>query len=80
MSFLLLMKDTDRTKQASRRLIKEEIKKKLMDSVVYNKNINTEDLNEWGNRVEDYEEAMGIIKEYEDIIKTNTKNIMFFAY
>ena len=46
MSFLLLMKDTDRTKQASRRLSKEEIKKKLMDSVVYNKNINTEDLNE----------------------------------
>ena len=74
------MKDTDRTKQASRRLIKEEIKKQLMDSIVYNKNINTEDLNERGNRVEDYEEAMGIIKEYEDIIKTNTKNIMFFAY
>ena len=74
------MEDTDRTKQASTRLSKEEIKKKLMDSVVYNKNINTEDLNEWGNRVEDYEEAMGIIKEYEDIIKTNTKNIMFFAY
>ena len=63
------MKDTDRTKQASRRLIKEEIKKQLLDSIVYNKNINTEDLNEWGNRVE----------EYEDIIKTNKRNIIFFA-
>ena len=73
------MKDTDRTKQASRRLIKEEIKKQLIDSIVYNKNINTEDLNEWGNRVEDYEEAMGIIKEYEDIIKTNKRNTIFFA-
>ena len=29
-----------------------------------------------GNRVEDYQEAMNIIKEYEDIIKTNTKNII----
>ena len=29
-----------------------------------------------GNRVEDYQEAMNIIKEYEDIIKTNKKNII----
>ena len=27
-----------------------------------------------------YEEAVNIIKEYEDIIKTNQKNIIFFAY
>ena len=75
------MKDTDSTKQSSRRLSKEEIKKRLMDSFVYNKNINTEDLNEQAKRVEDYEEAMGITKEYEDIIKTNKKkNIILFAY
>ena len=30
--------------------------------------------------MEGYEEAMTIIKECEDIIKTNKKNIIFFAY
>ena len=32
------------------------------------------------NIVESYEEAMGITKKYKDIIKTNQKNIIFFAY
>ena len=50
-----------------------------MDSIVYNENINTEDLNERADRVEGYEEAVNIIKEYEDIIKTNKKNIIFFC-
>ena len=35
------MKDTDSTIQSSRRLSKKEIKKKLMDSLVNNENINT---------------------------------------
>ena len=74
------MKDTDSTKQASRRLSKEEIKKRLIDSPVNNENINTEDLNKRSDRVEGYEEAVNIIKEYKDIIKTNKKNIIFFAY
>ena len=30
--------------------------------------------------MEGYEEAMNIIKEYEDIIQTNKKNVIFFAY
>ena len=30
--------------------------------------------------MEHYEEAINIIKEYQDIIKTNKKNIIFFAY
>ena len=30
--------------------------------------------------MEDYQEAMDIIKEYEDIIETNKKNIICFAY
>ena len=51
-----------------------------MDSLVYNENIDTEDLNEWANIVESSEEAMDIIKEYKYIIKTNKKNIIFYAY
>ena len=45
-----------------------------MDSLVYNENTNAEDLNQQANMVEDYKEAMDIIKEYKNIIKTNKKN------
>ena len=58
----------------------QAIKKRLMDSLVYNENIDTEDLNERANIVESSEEAMDIIKEYKYIIKTNKKNIIFYAY
>ena len=51
-----------------------------MDSLVYNENINTEDLNEPADWVEGYEETVNIMKEYEDLIKTNKKNIIFFTY
>ena len=36
--------------------------------------------NERPNMVESYEKAMDIIKEYKDILKTNKKNIIFFAF
>ena len=51
-----------------------------MDSVVYNENIDREDLNERANIVKSYEGAMDIIKEYRDITKANKKNIAFFTY
>ena len=78
--FLQLKKDADNTKESSRRVSKQEIRKKLLDSLLYNGNIDTGDLNEQVKRKEDYEEVMDIIKEYEDIIKTNKKNIKFVAY
>ena len=68
-----MKKDSNSTKQSSRRLSKEEIKKWLIESLVYNNNINTEDLNARADRVEGYEETMSIIKEYEDIIKAKRK-------
>ena len=49
-----------------------------MEPLDYNENIDTQDLNERANIVESYEEAMDIIKEYQDIIKTNAKKIIFF--
>ena len=52
----------------------------IKNLLVRNDIINTEDLNKRANRVEHYEEAINIIKEYQDIIKTNKKNIIFFAY
>ena len=75
-----MKKDADNTKESSRRVSKQEIRKKLLDSLLYNGNIDTGDLNEQVKRKEDYEEVMDIIKEYEDIIKTNKKNIKFVAY
>ena len=71
------MKDSGSTKQSSRRLSKEDIKKRIMESLVYNESINTEDLNERAYKAESYEEVMVIIKEYEDTIKANKKNLIF---
>ena len=56
--------------QSPRRLRKEEIKKRLKDSLVYNENIDKEDLNEWANIVESYEEAIIIrIRSYNKRIR-----------
>ena len=75
-----MKKDSDSAKQSSRRPSKEEIKKRLMDLLIYKESIDTEDLNERANIVESYEEGVDYIKEYKDIIKTNKKSIIFFAY
>ena len=48
-----------------------------MNSLVYDENINTEDLNYWAKRVEGCEETMDIIREYEDIIKASKKKHIF---
>ena len=77
--FLQLKKDSDGIKQSSR-LSKEKVKKRLIDSVDNNANINTEELNKCADRVKGYEEATNIIKEYREIIKTNKNNIVFIAY
>ena len=76
MSIFFIVEERLWQQQSSRRLSKEEIKKELNDSLVYNENIDREDLNEQANIMESYEEAMDIIKEYKDIIKTNKKNII----
>ena len=73
-----MKKDYENIKQLSRRFSKEEIKKRLMDSLVYNENIDRESLNEQTNIVEIYEKAMDITKEYEAVIKTNKKDLILF--
>ena len=44
--FFIVKENSCNTKQSSRRLSKEEIKKGLMDSLVYDENIHTKDLHE----------------------------------
>ena len=44
--FFIVKENSCNTKQSSRRLSKEDIKKGLMDSLVYNENIHIKDLHE----------------------------------
>ena len=74
-----MKKHPDLAKQSSKRLIKEEIKKQLKDSFVYNEKSDKEDQNARVNAMEDYQETMNIIEEHEKIIKTNKNNIIHFA-
>ena len=75
-----MKKRFDNTKQLSRRFGKKQIKQQLIDSLGFNKKIDKEDLNMLADKVNDCQEVLNIIKECEDIIKTNRKNIICFSY
>ena len=64
----------------AKRLSKEEIKKKLVDSMIIDEVLECEDLNKQAEEVQDSEKAAEIIKRYEDIIKTKNKGIINVAY
>ena len=74
-----MKKRSDNTKQLLKRLGKEQIKQQLIDSLGFNENIDKEELIMRADRGKDCQEALNIIKECEDIIKTNRKNIICFA-
>ena len=61
-------------------LSKEEIKKKLLDSMTTDEIVEFDDLNKEAEETQDLEEAAKIIKQYEDIIKTKNKGIINIAY
>ena len=63
----------------SRRFNNEQIRKQLLNSFVYDK-INREDLSAGADNVKNCQEAVKIIEECENMIKTNKKNIIRFAY
>ena len=54
----------------AKRLSKEEIKNKLLDSITIDEFVEFDDLNKEAEETQDPEEAAKIIKRYEDIIKT----------
>ena len=64
----------------AKHLSKEEIKKKLVDSMIIDEVLECEDLNKQAEEVQDSEKAAEIIKRYEDIIKTKNKGIINVAY
>ena len=52
----------------------------MIDSIFNTDIIETEELNEKADKVEKPEDVAAIIKQYEDIIRTKKKNIIFIAY
>ena len=64
----------------AKRLSKEEIKTKLLDSMTIDEIVEFDDLNKEAEETQDPEEAAKIIKRYEDIIKTKNKGIINVAY
>ena len=59
---------------------KEEIKKRLLDSMIIDENLEFDDLKKEVEEIQDPQEAAKIIKRYEDIIKTRNKRIINVAY
>ena len=64
----------------AKRLSKEEIKKKLLDSMTIDEIVEFDDLNKEAEEVQDPEKAVIIIERYENIIKTKRKGIINVAY
>ena len=60
----------------AKRLSKEEIKTKLLDSITIDEVLERKDLNKEAEEVQDPERAAEIIKRYEDIIKMKNKGII----
>ena len=68
--------DSKNTKQLS----KNEIKKQLLESIIINEVVESEELNKEAGEMQEPEKAAKIIKQYEDIIKTKKKGIISIAY
>ena len=60
----------------AKRLPKEEIKTKLLDSITIDEVLERKDINKEAEEVQDPERAAEIIKRYEDIIKMKNKGII----
>ena len=60
----------------TKRLSKEEIKTKLLDSITIDEVLERKDLNKEAEEVQDLERAAEIINRYEDIIKMKNKGII----
>ena len=64
----------------TKRLTHEEIKKHLIESIVINEVVKTDDLNKQAEEIQDLEEAAKVIQKYEDIIRTKNKGVISIAY
>ena len=74
-----MWKGSDNAKK-TRRLDKDEIKKQLIESMINNDIIETNELNKKAEEVQKPEDAAAVIKKYEEIIRTNKKGIIVIVY
>ena len=74
-----MWKDVADSKKA-KRLSKDERRKQLLESMIIDENLKFDDLNKEAEEIQDPEKAAGIIKWYEDIIKTKKKGIIIVAF
>ena len=63
-----------------KRLSKEEIKKRLLESLIINEVVEPEELNKEAEQIQQPEEAAKVIKQDEDVIKTKKKGIINITY
>ena len=74
-----MWKDAEDSKK-TKWLSKEEINKQLLESIIINEVVESEELNKEAGEIQEPEKAAKIIKQYEDIIKTKKKGIISIAY
>ena len=60
----------------TRKLTRDEIKKQLIESMVVNEVIESDELNKQAEKVQDPKEAADVIKQSEDIIQTKEKKVL----
>ena len=70
------MADSKKTK----RLSKDKTKKQLLESIIINEAVESEELNKKAEEMQESEEAAKVIKQYEDIIKSKKNGIISIAY
>ena len=73
------MKGSESVKK-TKQLNEEEVKQHLIDSLVNNDTIETEELNERAEKVDKPEDAANIIKEFEEILCIKRKDIVNVTY
>ena len=64
----------------TKRLSKDKIKKQLLESMIINEVVESEELNKEAEEIQQPEEAAKVIEQYEDILKTKKKGIMRIAH
>ena len=64
----------------TKRLNEEEVKQQLIDSLVNNDTIETEELNERAEKVDKPKDAANIIKKYGEVLRMKEKDIITVVY
>ena len=64
----------------TKRLSQEEIKKQMLESIIINEAVQSEELNREVEEVQDPKEAAKFIQKYDNIVNTKKKGIVSIAY